>query len=148
MDSLKINSGVKRIMVNDDPNRVIEFDPTDITFAERFYSLIGEFETKLDEFSKQSAILEAATELDSHDIPVNIPDRLELLKEICKFIKDRIDFLFGAGTSEKAFESSLNLDMFTQFFEGVTPFIRTARSEKTKKYMKEVNDAILRKVMK
>jgi hypothetical protein len=46
MESLHINTGGIRLCINDDPNRVIEFNPQDLSFAERFYSLLSDFEGK------------------------------------------------------------------------------------------------------
>lgn len=43
MDSIRIDTGGVRLMVNGDPQRVIAFNPHDVVFAERFYALLGEF---------------------------------------------------------------------------------------------------------
>jgi hypothetical protein len=134
VDSLKIQSGEKRIAINDDPNRVIVFNPSDVTFAERFYRLIGEFQNKSEEYQSQFKELEKVTETDEHGFPLNMSARLDVLKEVCEYINQQIDNLFGNGTSEKAFNGAMQLDLYTQFFEGMTPFIREARKDKIEKY--------------
>jgi hypothetical protein len=144
MDSLRIDTGVKRIAINDDPNNVIEFNPSDVTFAERFYGLIKEFEDKLAEFKTRSEAIDANTEVDINEIPVNLQDRLILMREACTFIRVKIDSLFGEGTSQKVFGDTLNLDCFTQFFEGITPFIQTARSEKLAKYNNKLSGRVMK----
>jgi hypothetical protein len=53
---------------------------------------------------------------------------------VCEFLEDRIDHLFGAGTSRKAFGDAMTLDMFEQFFTGIIPFVQTARSSKVARY--------------
>jgi hypothetical protein len=135
MDSLKINTGTKRILINDGPE-FLEFNPSDLSFAERFYGLIGEFENKMVEYQERSKTIDANTELDTHGIPINLADRLGLMRDACEFIRERIDHLFGVGTSQKVFGNALNLDMFMQFFQGITPYIQSARAEKLVKYQK------------
>jgi hypothetical protein len=134
MDSIQINTGEKRIAINSDPDRIIAFNPADVSFAERFYDLIKEFEGKLDEYQKRSEEIEANQEVDDNGIPVNLEARISFLREACTYIRGRIDHLFGQGTSQKAFGDTLTLDMFTQFFEGITPFIQSVRSEKVARY--------------
>ena len=41
MDSIRIETRELRIQVNDDPNRVIAFNPNDVGFAQRIFDLIA-----------------------------------------------------------------------------------------------------------
>lgn len=134
MDSLRIDAGKKRIAINDDPGRVIEFDPTDVLFAERFYGLIQEFETKQVEYERRAAELDADQSLDQNGLPVNLSGRLAFMREVCEFMRSKIDGLFGPGTSQKVFGEALSLEMIEQFFTGITPFIQRARSDRVAKY--------------
>jgi len=38
MDNLRIDTGIKKILINDGPE-FIEFNPSDVIFAEKFYKL-------------------------------------------------------------------------------------------------------------
>lgn len=134
MDSIKITTGEKRIAINDDPGRVIVFNPTDVLFAEKFYSLIGEFQTRLTEYEKRSEEIDQVQDVDGNGLPANLDQRLALMREACEYMRERIDYLFGAGTSHKAFGDTLELDVFQQFFEGITPFVKEARTEKIAQY--------------
>lgn len=138
MDSIRIDSGVKRIAINDDESRVIEFNPSDVLFAERFYSVYGEFEKKHEEYKTK------AKKLGAENVE-NIGEGIVLAREMCAFMREKIDILFGAGTSQKVFGDTLSMAMISQFLEGMTPFFEHARSEKTKKY---INTASKRRVMK
>ena len=122
--------------VNGDENRVIEFNPEDIVFVERFYSLIKEFESKEVEFREKAEALATNSELDEYGIPVNTGDNIKLVKELCVYLRAKIDHVFGAGTSEKAFENANTLNMFEQFFTGITPFVQKARGKKLEQYRK------------
>jgi hypothetical protein len=134
MDSIRIDDGTKRICVNDDPARVITFNPSDVVFAEKFYGLIGDFETKLGEYQARSVDIENDNKTDGNGLPVNLGQRMALLREACEYIRSQIDNLFGVGTSQKAFGDTIAIELFPQFFEQITPYIQSVRAEKVKKY--------------
>lgn len=134
MQSIRINTESIRVAINDDESRVIEFNPNDLDFIERFYSLISDFEVKEKEYRQRLDILNQNTELDAYNIPKNMRESLVLLKEICEFMRERLDYVFGEGTSQKAFGNANTLDMFEQFLNGVTPYIQKNREEKIGKY--------------
>lgn len=132
--NLNINTGGIRLTINEDPNRVIEFNPDDIAFVENFYSLISEFEDKEVEFKKKAKELEKNTELDSYGIPKNTKGAIALMREVCDYFRGKIDSVFGDGTSNTAFGKANTIEMFAEFFEGITPFIQKARTGKIEKY--------------
>lgn len=132
--SLHIDTGEIRLAINDDSNRVIVFNPSDVLFAERFYEMAGTFEKTLTQYQGQMDALEKVKEVDENGVPVNAEARTKLVKEICTYFREQIDELFGAGTSQTVFGNSLNMYAFTQFFEGITPFIKQARTRKVETY--------------
>lgn len=136
MDSLQINTGEKRIPVIRDGVSAgeIVFNPSDVLFAEKFYALIGEFETKMNEYKARAEALDKIKETGEHNIPVNTEERMAVLHEACEYVRERIDNLFGENASQVAFGNALSMDTFQQFFEGITPFIKTARADKVAKY--------------
>ena len=134
MDSIQINTGEKRLMVNDDPSRVIVFNPQDITFVERLQSLYKELNSKQNEFEKRAKELDKVAELDEYDIPVNADAKLTYLRDLCSYMRGKIDDVFGAGTSQAAFGDTMNLEVFDQFFDGIMPYVEKVRAEKIEKY--------------
>ena len=134
MDSLQITSNERRIAINNDPERIIRFNPSDVVFAEKFYNLIGEFQKTLTQYEPRAREIESNTETDENGLPVNFADRIALHREICDYIRERIDHLFGIGTSQTAFGDDRDPDQFTQFFEGLKPFFKDARTAKVEKY--------------
>lgn len=131
MDSIRIDTGAKRIAINDDPERVITFNPSDVLFVERFYKIVGEFEAKLHEYETRYAALPV---VENSGIPV-ADAHLALLRETCEYVREKIDYVFGAGTSQIVFGDSMVLNAFEQFFDGVTPFIQNTRVEKVRQYL-------------
>lgn len=137
MDSLRIETGVKRITINGDESRVIEFNPEDILFVERFYELINDFEKKEVEFKKRAEEIAAVEGVDSYGIALNTGDSLKLAIELCQYLRAQIDKVFGDGTSKTVFGEHNTLNMFEQFFNGIVPFIQSARNSKVKKYLSD-----------
>lgn len=135
MDILKIETGEKRISINGDESRVITFNPSDTLFAERFYLLMNEFEHKLNEYQTRSIELEADNRTNGNELPANMGERLELVKEACTYSRESIDKVFGEGTSQAVFGDALSLDLIQQFFEGITPLIQVARVNRIQKYI-------------
>ncbi len=134
MQSIRIDDRKVRLAINEDESRVIEFDPHDIGFVEELYGLIADFERAEKDFEKRLQEIEKNEGVDSYGLPSNIGEGLKLLREICKYLRGRIDQVFGKGASERAFGSSNTLNMFEQFFAGVTPYIQNARAGKIEKY--------------
>lgn len=144
MDTIKINSGIVRLQIDRDGElSEISFNPEDTEFIERVYALMAELEQKEAEFKTREAELAKDESEDANGMLRNFPARLALMKEICQYIKDRIDLVFGLGTSQKAFGEANSFDMFEQFFDGITPYIKKARSKRLNEY----REAPVRNVM-
>lgn len=143
MQTLHIQDNTIRLAVNGDEGRVVAFDPSSIEFVEKFYGLVGAFEAKEREYKERSAELDQDTTVDAYGIPVNTPERITLLRETCEFTRAQIDHVFGEGTSKAAFGDTLSLEVFPQFFEGITPFIQQARQGKTDKYLGKAKGGVM-----
>ena len=133
--SITIDTGIKRIAINNDPDRIISFNPKDINFAERFFKLVDELETKWEKYQIRYAEILEDTSEDKNNLPNNMQDQIELVKTFCNEMIELIDNVFGEGTSSTVFQGQLNPEMFVQFIEGITPFIQSTRSEVVKRYL-------------
>jgi hypothetical protein len=105
-----------KIMIEDDPNRFIEFDPADPTFKKKFLEMNRKFiqkkfdmQTRLKKKPKSSEADQAA----SH--------------EMAAFMREQIDTLFGPGASNKIFGNIYSLAMINEFIGKLVPFIREGR---------------------
>jgi len=143
-DSIRIDTGVKRILINDGPD-YIEFNPSSVLFADKFYAIYQDFEAKRGEYQIRAEEIDRESDVDENGLPLNIQARIAFLKAVCEYMRGKIDQLFGADTSDKVFGDALNLDMFGQFLEQITPFIQKARSQKTVKYTpKQGNNKVMK----
>jgi hypothetical protein len=136
MPNLNINTGTIRLTINDDPDRVITFNPTDVIFAERFYALLNDLDEKLKEYQRRGEAIDQGTATDDRGLPVNLSDRIAFVKDVCEYMHGRIDALFGAGTSDTVFQGVLNMDVITQFLEAITPYVQQAREAQVAPYRK------------
>lgn len=136
MDALNISTGEKRISITRDgaPAGEIVFNPDDVVFAEKFYRLLGDFQNSFTQYQVQARALEAIKTLDDNGLPRNMSQRIELVSNACKYTREKIDLLFGDGTSQIVFGDALSLEAIKQFFEGIAPHIQAARVEKIQKY--------------
>lgn len=133
MDNIQIITGEKRVTINGDHDRVIVFNPTDALFAERFYALLSEMQKTLKDFKAKGEAL-TTSERDEDGMPVNMQEHISLQKYLCDYLREKIDKVFGDGTSQKAFGEVRNLDVYLQFFDGILPFFQQARSERVAMY--------------
>lgn len=139
--SIKIDTGEVKVLINDDESRVITFNPNDIAFLEAFFDLLEDFEEKEKEFRNEERVLNANKDVDSRGLPKNIKGKIGLNRKVCMYMREKIDSVFGEGTSLAAFGKANTMDMFPQFFDGITPFIKSARKDKTDKYLSGASEA-------
>jgi hypothetical protein len=139
METIRIETGEISLSINGDESRVIRFNPSDQLFAEKFYKALGEIEAKFNEYEKQAEALDADTTKDENDIPANMPERFALLRSVNEYNRALIDNVFGAGTAQIAFGDALNMDMFLQFLDGITPYFRSVRAAKVAQYIQNPN---------
>lgn len=135
MQNINIGTGEISLSVNGDPKRLIAFNPRDTLFAQKFYRLIGNFRTKSNEYISRATQMDAVTDVDESGLPLNLQERLDLVNDICGYVREQIDIVFGEGTSQIAFGDANSLDAIGDFFDGITPYVRQARANKVEKYI-------------
>ena len=136
MAAIKINTGMIRLQVEcDGRTEEITFNPDDVGFINKFCDLMKTMEEKQVEYDARIAELEKEESFDTYGIPHNMKGRLALMMEICQFMRGQVDMVFGAGTSQKIFGDANTLEMFTQFFDGIAPYIQKNREGKMAKYI-------------
>jgi len=141
MSNLKIksSSNIIRLLINNDKNKVIEFDPEDSSFANRYYTMIANFDQKKDEFIKRAAQIDKNEEVNSFGIKVKLIEESKLIIEMFNYMCEQIDYVFGKGTSEMAFDNVAKLELIDQFLNGITEHVLTIRNSKIKKYLNSEN---------
>jgi hypothetical protein len=144
MQNLNFDDGYKEYTINNDPSRVIRFNPSD-------FSIIERIKTAYDEIDKVTQIDEDI-ELKADGTPVDELGRAaEIVTRINNKIKDMIDYIFNSQVSDKVFgkQSPLSIvkgrPLWQGFLECIEPVLKSeikkAQEESQKrisKYTKQV----------
>lgn len=134
MDKLRVNSGIKKIEVNDNGD-YISIPISDATFYERFGTLIKNFEQKQFEIEQKSAALsEKHKDKEEFDADAII-DATSLYAEVCRYTCAELDKLFGDGCCRKVFVGIENpgIELIGDFFEQITPLLNQYAKERNQK---------------
>lgn len=124
-NELIFDEGFKEFNINGDPNRVIKFNPTDISIIERAQKVkkeIGEEVKKLDklEINDDESVAKA-------------------VEEVNKIIKEKINYIFGSDVSEAVFgvqsplASANGVTLAERFIAAAIPIIQKEIEDGDKK---------------
>lgn len=138
MDNLTIDTGAVSLTIDGDKNRVIRFYPTDVGFAEQYYSLLHQLEEKQTEVIRREKELREsdATELQRQE------EATRLQRETFDTLRRCIDDLFGPGTSQTVFGARNSIALFHRFFSGVAPYIAAARKQELARYTAPASEVL------
>jgi hypothetical protein len=147
VDTINIVTGKKQVVINRDEVEagVISFNPYDVVFREKYYNLLRELNEDSDEIKdilNKAKKIDDNKELDDMGIRKSIPDEFELTKEVNRLLCEKIDNLFGSGTSEIIrgdFEPTLEQyknaqSIYQQFFTAIKPYFEDAAQNAVQKY--------------
>ncbi|MCM1219707.1 MAG: hypothetical protein NC321_16060 [Clostridium sp.] len=134
MDSLRVDSGIKKIEVNDN-GEYIEIPISDTTFYEKFVTLLKRFEQKQADIEKQAVDLEEKHKDKPDNDADMIIDTVTLYSGLCKDICAELDSLFGDGCCRKAFVGidTPSVELIGDFFEQITPLLQKYAQERNEK---------------
>lgn len=123
MQNLNFEDGFKEFSINNDPNRIIRFNPSD-------FSIIERIKTAYDEIDKATKI-EDDIDLKADGTPVEeLGKAAEIVKGINDTIKNQIDYIFNSPVSEMVFGKQSPLSMikgvplWERFMNTIAPVIQ------------------------
>lgn len=122
---LSLTTGTLAVPVERDGKAVgtLRFAPDDPAFLNRFYALLPALE------ARRAAL--AALPRDA----AHAAETLDALDAACGELREEIDAVFGAGTSETVFGEVCTPALLEQFFEGIAALLRPLREEKLAKHL-------------
>lgn len=143
MDSLRLDSGVKKIEVND-AGEYISINLSDNTFFDRFNGFIDWFDKKQIEVEQKSAELKEKYPNDKSDGEADgkakfnfeqFADYTKLYKEVCDDVSNRLDDLFGDNCLQKVFPDvqSPGFELIIDFLDAITPYLKKYAQERNEK---------------
>ena len=148
MQGLRFDDGFREFMINDDPSRVIRFNPAD-------YGILERFNTARKQILSETEKIQEDIDINPDGTPNVAEDELEeaaqMLGQVRKLICDQVDYIFGSSVSESAFgtqsplSSVKGLPLFEKFIKAAQPFIekevkaeQLASQKRVNKYTKQV----------
>ncbi len=141
VNSLKIDDGKIRLAINDDPKRVIAFNPNDMGFIEKIYRLVSDYQGMEAKYErvvaengglvKRDVLRRQLEEEGRADV---IDEALKIATELFSKIDQSLDDLFGEGAAQKITDGARSFHIYEQFFDGIAPFIQISRAEVLEKY--------------
>ena len=138
MRSLKINNGIKEFAINDDENKVLKRNTTDIQIAQR----LKQSEKELNQIAEECKNIGESM---SEDEAIDLFDKYD------KKVKTTLDYIFNANVSEVVFGNMNCLSicdgkpMFQNFIDAIMPEIETdiqAESKKSKANIKKYTSQV------
>lgn len=128
MESIKLNSGVKKIQVNE-KGEYITFPMNNQEFVDKVYHVLSDLMGKE---TKESVEAIAAEE--------NIEKKMKMASELSIKFLNSIDEIFGKGSCKKIFSEIYEYDseavpdvaIITEFFEQLIPLIKKYGQERNR----------------
>jgi hypothetical protein len=144
MQNLIIDDGLKEFSINNDPNKVIRFNPADFGIIERINNAYKEIEKVQNEVPD--------IELNNDGSPVDmLSNAAEVVSKVSNTIKKQIDYIFDSPVSDVVFGNQSPLSMvkgvpyYERFLNAVVPIIekevkaeQEASRKRIEKYTKQV----------
>ena len=136
MAGIRVNTGVKRIEVNDDGD-YITLSLSDNDFLNRFFALYENSQKMANEFSSSEAQIREKYQGDAETSAACLREVLSIYTEAGKNMMSEVDNLFGAGTCQKVFgDITPSFEHYYDFFEQLTPYLQEFAKEKTQRMSK------------
>ncbi len=135
MAGIRVNTGIKRIEVNDDGD-YITISLNDNDFLDRFFALYENIQRMAEESNQKGMAIQEKYKADD-DKGGFLKETFSLYKECGKDMMSEVDKLFGGGTCKKVFgDITPTFDLYLDFFEQLTPFLHEFAAEKTRRMSK------------
>lgn len=137
MSGIRVNTGVKRIEVNDDGD-YITLSLNDNAFLDRFLSLYERIQNMADEYTgKENAVREKYADGAESSRDGLLRETFALYTEAGKTMKQEMDSLFGEGSCKKVFgDITPSFELYLDFFEQLTPYLQEFAKEKAQRMSK------------
>lgn len=123
--NLNINDGKKKVILNDDENKVLIFNPNDLESRRKMYSVNG----KILEYDKK--FKEKVKTLKENK---DVEKEFELEEEMHNVIKNLVDDVFGEGVSDMITDKKTNPVALMNFLTAIMPYFLDKVENKRKKY--------------
>lgn len=133
MSGIRVNTGAKRIEVNDNGDYIV-LDFGDATFPDRFFGMVDRIQEKANAAVPKAETIDAQNEKgsDSH-----IRASMRLFREVHEEIMAEVDNFFGPGTCKKVFGDIVpSIEAYDDFFSQLMPYFEQFGKERAQRMSK------------
>lgn len=133
MAGIRVNTGAKKIEVNDDGEYIV-LNFGDQDFPNRFFSMLDRVQARADSATEEEKSIRDQFEEDSQEFTRAM---FSFNCDLHRYIMSEIDALFGAETCRKVFGDIVpGLELFEDFFNQLMPYFEQYGEERAKKLSK------------
>lgn len=133
MGGIRVNTGAKRIEVNDNGDYIV-LDFGDNSFPDRFFSMIDRVQEHGDACTKE---LEKISSEHKEGSDGYTRAAASLLRKVHEEIMGEVDGFFGPGTCKKVFGDIVpGIELYDDFFAQLMPYFEQAGKERAQRMSK------------
>lgn len=133
MAGIRVNTGVKRIEVNDNGD-YITLNFWDASFADRFFEMVDRVQEKTNAAASKAKEIEESTEDGSE---ARIRAEAKLFREVHQDVSAEVDGFFGPDTCKKVFGDIVpGIDLYEDFFQQLMPYFEEFGKERAQRMSK------------
>lgn len=130
MERLQLKTNRVQIVIDDDPERVITFNPNDVQLRDRIYKLGKTIKSRQSEIEKRIQEFESLEGEDELGVPLKDIAAHNMMVELAEFIIKEIDATFGIGTSEKLYFDGFDFESTSNFMGLVSSKLQAVSQNK------------------
>ena len=139
MHNISFSDGMEEIMINNDPERVIRWNPTDSNFNTRFFKFQDYVKELYNELIKLTENIEAITSENEDIAQSKARETTELITKLGVELSEMLDRTFNAPVSQIAFRGANPLSptrdgsfLFDNFLRAIAPVVTESVEEASK----------------
>ena len=136
MDKITLQSGVKRIQVNENGD-FITFDARDQGFTERFMKLLKDFANKKAEYDAKTEDLQSMPCDTEKEQLARATAALEFNSGVCNWMAEQINAVFQDDVKQKVFgDITPTGEAWAEFLYQLAPIVQMAKAEQSERVRK------------
>ena len=127
MAGIRVNSGAKKIEVNDNGDYIV-LNFSDSSFVDRFFAMYDRIQERVNASVSEAEEIDAAYQIGSLD---HLRAGAALYRKMYEEVMVEVDGFFGSGTCQKVFGDIVpGIDLYDEFFQQLMPYFQQFGKER------------------
>lgn len=133
MAGIRVNTGAKKIEVNDNGDYIV-LNFSDSSFVDRFFAMYDRIKNRADEAVPQAEEIDAKYQASSEE---HTRAAAALYRKLHEDIMEDVDGFFGPGTCKKVFGDIVpGIELYDEFFRQLMPYFKEFGQERAQRMSK------------